>query len=90
MTDGLQRLGEVFLEAFTNPSSRTFWGGLIGMACVIVCPHLLNRPSARNLRQALVPWDLWTHRSTRLDLQMLVGKQTLRFLGFFPAVATSW
>ena len=42
MTDGPQRLVEVFLEAFTNPSSRTFWGGLIGMACVIVSLHLFQ------------------------------------------------
>ena len=54
MTDGPQRLVEVFLEAFTNPSSRTFWGGLIGMACVIVSLHLFNHPSARNLKKALV------------------------------------
>ena len=90
MLQGFTSLVEGLLQAFTDPASRTYWGGLLGMLFVILGLHLFRHKSTTTLLNDLVPWKLWKHHSSRLDVQLLLGKQTLRFIGFFPAVAGSW
>ncbi|MCP4809688.1 MAG: TonB-dependent receptor [Proteobacteria bacterium] len=78
MTDGLVRVAESLLAPLVDPASRTFWPGLLAFAVVAL---LIGRKS---LLASL------THRSSRLDLQLYIGRQLLVVLRGAPEVAGAW
>lgn len=70
------------VEPFLDPTSRTWWGGFVAF---VVVGLLYARPGwARRAREIV------RHRSTLLDLQLLLGGQLLRALVGVPVVATAW
>jgi Fe(3+) dicitrate transport protein len=86
----LLSLETLFSQPFTNPASRTFWAGWVSMFLVVAVLHLKREKRLQGLLGAFLPAPLWKHQSTRLDLQLLLGKQALRLLGLLPVVAGSW
>ncbi|MCB9680062.1 MAG: TonB-dependent receptor [Alphaproteobacteria bacterium] len=89
MTDlptALLRAGTALLAPLTDPASRTFVLSL-GLGAVVAASVLRARGVAwRDLGRAVVPAALWTHRSTRLDLQLLLARRLIGVLGAVPAV----
>lgn len=67
------------LQPFTDPASRTWWPGLAVSAAVALA--WLGPRSLRRLGPLL------RHRSTALDIQLLVANQVLQVLGLLPGAA---
>lgn len=75
-----------------DPASRTFWGGLVAAAILALVLRWLWRGEGLfgALRGGLRSTGraLW-HRSSRLDLQLVAGRQLLRALGVLPVLGAS-
>ncbi len=70
------------VDPFLDPTSRTWWGGFVAF---VVVGFLYARPGwAWRAREVV------RHKSTVLDLQLLIGGQLLRALVGVPVVATAW
>ena len=87
METGLPDVVTAFLEPFTDPVSRTWWGALLAMVGI----------TAIWLRIQAEPFLGWARLgkifrspSSMLDVQMLLGRQLLRLLIAGPTVATGW
>jgi Fe(3+) dicitrate transport protein len=73
MTERLWLVGGVLLGPFLEPDSRTWWPALLlslGLAVLVT----------GSLRGALGGWALWSHRSSVLDLKLLVARRLLGML----------
>lgn len=87
------RIGSVLTDPFLDPASRTWLGGLAVAAVVAVVvgswsarqsPLRTVQRGLRALARAI------THRSARLDVQLLIARQLLAGLGLaIPSVALS-
>ncbi|MFT4627590.1 MAG: Fe(3+) dicitrate transport protein, partial [Myxococcota bacterium] len=73
------------LTPFVDPASRTWWGALLVAA---VIGAVVQRWRGEPLLAGA--WARWTSPSSRLDVQLLVGRQLLRALGAWPALVGSW
>jgi Fe(3+) dicitrate transport protein len=83
------------LGPFLDPGSRTFWPGLVaaaGIAAVLAAWSARSDPRAalRSAWRAAFPVRLLLHRSSRLDVQLLLARQLLAALGLLPVVASAW
>ena len=87
MNTGLPNLLEALLQPFVDPASRTWWGSLLAMI-------LLTGAWLRLQREPFMGWaklmDLFRHRSSRLDVQLLFGRQLIRLLFWAPSAAAAW
>ena len=75
------------LEPFSEPSSRTWWGGLAFTGLIALGYWAGVRPptwTRRTLADGLL------HPSTGLDLQLYLGRQLLRLLVGTPSLITGW
>lgn len=93
MTDLFANAGVVLAalaEPFTNPASRTFVAWLV-LDLVLAVAFLAwsGRRLADAVRDALAP-EAWTHRSTRVDVQMLVTWRLLGVLGAIPQIGSAY
>jgi Fe(3+) dicitrate transport protein len=83
------------LAPLLDPSTRTFWPGLlvtvlIGGWLVRRSPNHLNSSNRKeSLFRAIFAPQLWGHRSSRLDLQLLLARQLLKSLHLWPVLAGS-
>ncbi len=88
VTERVPALMALLAEPFTDPASRTFWGTLLA-AVVVAWIWQVRAHGWREVASApgrtVLGTHLWTHPSSRLDLQLLTGRQLLRFLGVLPA-----
>lgn len=95
MTEGARQLvGELF-EPLLAPASRTFLPSLGIAAIVAAMFHLWRRRSDlrgawRTLPRFVVNPRLWRHRSTVLDLQVLILRRLLDVLGVVPVLGSAW
>ncbi|MEC7947807.1 MAG: TonB-dependent receptor [Myxococcota bacterium] len=73
-------------EPVVDPASRTWWGGLLGFVVVAGLFGLIRRPgwSVAGAVRAL------RHPSSRLDLQLYLSRQVLRWLAGAGGVAGAW
>lgn len=79
------RLVEALLMPFVDPASRTHWLGLLVAVCIALVVHgRLGGPGGGGL------WAALRHRSTGLDIQLLIGRQLLRALGILPTLGGWW
>jgi Fe(3+) dicitrate transport protein len=95
MVDPLSALLQHLVEPFLDPGSRTFWPGLVLAAAIAASAAAWGarsdpRRAARRALRAIAPVRLLLHRSSRLDVQLLAGRQLLAYLGAIPAVASAW
>jgi Fe(3+) dicitrate transport protein len=81
------QLLDALAEPFVDPASRTVWFAWV--AFVVVAVVVEGRRSGRWSLASAFPAHLWRHRSTGLDLQLLVARQLLRALGFGAALVSS-
>ena len=89
MTDAPARLVAVLGAPLVDPASRTFLPWLL-LSAVAAGIWAWRRPGPRSWwRRALAP-ELWTHRSTRVDAQLLVVRQLLRGLAPVPQLGATW
>jgi Fe(3+) dicitrate transport protein len=79
-------LADVLVLPFVDPASRTWWGGLVGFGLVAAGFAAVRRPgwTLGGVTRALV------HPSSRLDLQLYLGRQLLRWVGGAGGVAGAW
>ena len=79
-------LADVLVQPLVDPASRTWWGGLIGFAVVAMVFAVVGRPrwSLAGAKKTLL------HPSSRLDLQLYLGRQLLSWLGGAGGVAGAW
>ena len=82
----IAELGDVLVQPFIDPASRTWWGGLIGFLAVAGVFWVIRRPGWS--RDGL--WRALGHSSTRLDLQLYLGRQLIRWMGGVGGVAGAW
>jgi Fe(3+) dicitrate transport protein len=75
------------LYPFINPSSRTFWLGLLITMVITSVYYLSKRPNSWSKKNAL---ELMQSSSMKLDLQLYVGRQLLRVLMGSPIWFTAW
>lgn len=83
-------LVDALLGPFLDPGSRTFWGGWVSFALVALGLAARRGGGWAERVDAVFPRAAWRHPSTRLDLQLLLGRQLLRVLGAVPALAGGW
>ena len=83
------------LAPLLDPTSRTFWPGLL-VAVLLgawVVRHHRHKEGPRDRREgwvrAIFAPHLWTHRSSKLDLQLLLARQLLKSLHLWPVLAGS-
>ncbi len=81
----LQLIGAALLEPFADPGSRTWWGGLVVAAAVALVVHASRGEVSPSRAVAVL-----LHRSSRLDLQLFLGRQLLRALGWLPVLGGGW
>lgn len=86
MEQGAQLLGAL-AEPFLDPASRTVWFAWV--LFVVVAVAVEGRRSGRWSLASAFPAAIWRHRSTALDVQLLVARQLLRVLGFGAVVGGS-
>ncbi len=72
---------------FTDPLSRTWWGALVPTVLVAAAYHA-RRSAAGGLRGRLSL--VLRHPSTRLDLQLLLGRQLLALLRGSAGLGMAW
>ncbi len=82
----LLSLWTALIAPFTDPASRTWWGALLASAAVAAVYGLWKRPGwtwagARALLR---------HPSTRLDVQLLLGRQLLTLLRGASGLGGAW
>ncbi len=88
MEAGRQLLG-VLAEPFVDPASRTVWFAWV--AFVVVAVVWEGRRSGRWSLASAFPASSWWHKSTGLDLQLLLARQLLRALGLsFVLLGSHW
>lgn len=78
MTETLRHVGEVLLGPLTDPDSRTWLPALGVTALVALVWHLGRTRGAggwRGLVHGVLAPHLWVHRSSRLDLQIVVARR---------------
>ena len=81
----LSQVAAALAEPFTDPASRTFWGGLLVAAVVA---SWFSRADVRGgLRRE---WARWRSPSSRLDIQLLAARQLLRLAGALPDITLAW
>ena len=82
----LAELLDVLVRPFSDPASRTWWGSLVGFVVIAAVYAAIRRPG-------------WTvsgvlatlrHPSTRLDVQLYLGRQLLRWVGGAGSIAGAW
>lgn len=82
----LAELADVLVRPFADPASRTWWGGLGGFVLMAGVFAALRRPGWTLAGMARVV----AHPSSRLDVQLYLGRQLLRWLGGAGGVAGAW
>ncbi len=96
--EGLVRLVGALLSPFSGPSERTFWP-FLGSAALISIGIELRRRHGRGIAaliHAALGLGLWAHRSSRLDLQLVLARVLMEFIGLLPklgggaALAALW
>lgn len=81
----MERVWQALVQPFTDPASRTWWVGLVVAALIALGWSLARgRLDLRGALRALV------QPSSRLDVQLLLGRQLLRALGALPALGGGW
>lgn len=83
---GLSWLG-VIIEPFIDPLSRTHWLGLL-IFCFVGCLYLYRHLPPKGVKRWFI--EIVRHPSVGLDLQLLLGRQTLRFLITGPTLFSAW
>jgi Fe(3+) dicitrate transport protein len=76
-------------EPLIDPASRTWWPFLLGAGLLAVGVAFWRQGAGTSLRRAL-GLDLWTTRSSVLDLQLVAVRQLLGLLGVLPRLGTAW
>lgn len=94
MTESLRALLVALAEPLLDPASRTFLpalvaGGIVAAAFVVIQQGGW-RPGLQALSRGLLSPAAWTHRSTRLDAQLLLARQLLGLIRFAPAAGGAW
>lgn len=89
MTEALEVI-EALLQPFTSPQSRTWVPALLGSGVVAAAVLLWRGTPLMALPRALFPGELVRHRSSRLDLQILLFRRLLGVLGVLPQLAGAW
>lgn len=83
------------LTPLLDPTSRTFWPGLlvaVFLGAWVVRHHRRNekpRDRTESWFRAIFAPQLWAHRSSKLDLQLLLARQLLKSLHLWPVLAGS-
>jgi len=77
------------LAPFVDPGSRTAWFALLAFVVVGGGWHRWHHGSFGGVLHTLVPKGVWAHRSTHLDIQLLLARQLLGILGFGVAAGGS-
>jgi sterol desaturase/sphingolipid hydroxylase (fatty acid hydroxylase superfamily) len=98
MTEPLQRtwatLLEPMLQPVLDPGSRTYWPLLLvaaGIACIVQLHHTsLSGPGLVNKIWAAVGGPLWRHRSSIMDLQLLIARRLLGLIGLLPRLGSAY
>ena len=94
MTEALQRTGLALLAPLTDPGSRTFWPLLLlaaGVGCVLhFWKTRQDEGSLGSKIWAGVGGPLWSHRSSVLDLQLLIARRLLGLLGLIPRLGSAY
>jgi len=85
--DRLSPLVEALIEPFVDPASRTVW--FAWLLPVVLAVAVRWRATGRWSLSSLFGRDAWGHRSTVLDLQLLLGRQLLQAAGLSVAVASA-
>lgn len=82
MTEGAGAVLGAVLDPILDPASRTWWPALLTAAAMAA--WLGRGDLLAGMRREL---GRWTHPSSRLDLQLLLGRQLLRLAGVLPEIA---
>ncbi len=89
MTEALATVALALAEPLTSPASRLFWPALLVATALAGAWHLRRR-GWRGVGRAMLPFHLLTHRSSRLDVQLIAVRQLLRLMGLLPAIGSAW
>lgn len=90
MPDALSRLLLGLADPLLDPASRMFWPTLLSAAGVAAVLLARRGVAPRALARAVFAPELWRHRSSRLDLQVVLVRQCLGLLGLLPSLASAW
>ncbi|MGC6509874.1 MAG: TonB-dependent receptor domain-containing protein [Myxococcota bacterium] len=77
----------VLWAPFADPLSRTHWSGLLIFAVVALAIGLRTMPFKTILMRV---WETINHPSSRLDIQLLLGRQLLSFVSLAPTFFSAW
>ena len=72
---------------FIDPLSRTHWFGLLVFAIVGLVIGLRAMPLSTILKKT---WETISHPSSRLDFQLLLGRQALSLVSLAPTFFSAW
>ncbi len=86
MPTALLELLTALVGPFTAPASRTWWGSLLVAGLVAAAFAVVKRPGWTWARVR----DALRHPSTRLDVQLLLGRQLLRWGFGVGGVGAAW
>lgn len=81
------------LDPLVDPAGRTFVGSLVvaaGVAIGLRAHARRESPWRAAVEGSRALGRLLVHRSSRLDAQLLLGRQLLRAAGLLPALAGAW